>query len=105
MTIAKRALWPEQTPTPGNFLTPFSIEEEPELAQVIRNFVKEKLQAHSMVLQEIISSNLKVKNDWLERLSWEVSLELTQNNLKMKQRWLKKTLRYKNIWMKYKRIF
>ena len=40
---------------------------------MIGNIVKEELQAHEVVLQEIVSSNLKVTNERLEKLSGEFS--------------------------------
>lgn len=57
MTRTKKALQREQTPTSNNFLTPLSHEEETMLAHMIRNIVKEELQVHEAVLQEIVSSN------------------------------------------------
>ena len=82
----KKQLQQEQTPTPSNFSAPLSNEEETALAHLIRNIVTEELQAHEVVLQEILSSNLKLKNEWLEKLSREVSnieesLEFTQKQL------------------------
>ena len=40
---------------------------------MIRNIIKEELQTYEVVLQEIVSSNLKVTNEQLEMLSGEVS--------------------------------
>ena len=83
MTRTKKALQWEQTPTSRNFLTPLSNEEETLLAHMIRSIIKEELQTHDTVLQETVSSNLKVTNERLEKLSGEVSdikksLEFTQ---------------------------
>ena len=93
MTRAKKQLQQEQTPTPSNLSTPLSNEEETALAHIIRNIVKEELQVHKVVYQEIVSSNFKVTNERLEKLSEEVS-EIK----KTKQRQLKKTLKhYKKV--------
>ena len=89
MTRAKKQLQQEQTPTPSNLSTPLSNEEETALAHIIRNIVKEELQVHKVVYQEIVSSNFKVTNERLEKLSEEVS-EIK----KTKQRQLKKTLKH-----------
>ena len=72
MTRAKKQLQQQQTPTTSNFSTPFS-NKETVLANMIRNIIKEELQAYEVVLQEIVSSNLKVTNEQLEMLSGEVS--------------------------------
>ena len=40
---------------------------------IVRNFVKEELYAHEAVFQEIVSSNLKVTNERLEKLCGKVS--------------------------------
>ena len=50
-----------------------------------------------MVLQEILSSNLKLKNEWLEKLSREVSnieksLEFTQKQLEDETKVIKKDI-------------
>ena len=73
MASTKKALQREQTPTSSNFLMPLSNEEEMVLVHTNRSIVKEELQSHEVVLQEIVSSNLKVTNDGLEKLSGEVS--------------------------------
>ena len=59
MTKWKEALQREQTSTSIDFLTPFS-NEETVLTHMIRNIVKEELEALEAVLQEIVNSNLKV---------------------------------------------
>ena len=89
MTRTKKALQREQTPTSSNFLTPLSNKEETALAHMIGNVTKEELQAHEAVLQEIVSSNLKVTNERLEKLCGKVSnitnsLEFTQKQLEGK---------------------
>ena len=53
---------------------------------MIRNIVKEKLQANEVVLQVVVSSNLKIASERLEKLSEEVSdikknLEVTKRQL------------------------
>ena len=58
---------------------------------MIRNILQEELQTKEVVLQEIVSSNLKVTNERLEKLSGEFSdtkevYNLPRNNLKTKQR-------------------
>ena len=69
---SKKQQWQqEQTPTPNNFSKPISNGEELTLAQMIRNIVKEELQAHEVVLQEIVRSNLNITNELLVRLSVE----------------------------------
>ena len=73
MASTKKASQREQTPTSSNFLMPLSNEEEMVLFHTNRSIVKEELQSHEVVLQEIVSSNLKVTNDGLEKLSGEVS--------------------------------
>ena len=93
----KKQLQQEQTPTPRNFSTPLSNEEETALAHLIRNILTEELQAHEVVLQEILSSNLKLKNEWLEKLSREVSnieksLEFTQKQLEDETKVIKKDI-------------
>ena len=40
---------------------------------MIRNILQEELQTKEVVLQEIVSSNLKVTNERLEKLSGEFS--------------------------------
>ena len=50
-----------------------SNEEETALAHMIRNILQEELQTKEVVLQEIVSSNLKVTNERLEKLSGEFS--------------------------------
>ena len=90
----KKALQLEQTSSSNNFLTPLQNEEETALAHMIRNILKEELQAHQMVLQEIVRivrSYLKITNKQSEKLSGEASditesLEFTQKDLKIKQR-------------------
>ena len=62
---------------------------------MIGNIVKEELQAHEVVLQEIVSSNLKVTNERLEKLSGEVSdikesLEFTQKQIEDEIKEIKK---------------
>ena len=62
---------------------------------MIGNIVKEELQAHEVVLQEIVSSNLKVTNERLEKLSREVSdikesLEFTQKQIEDETKEIKK---------------
>ena len=62
---------------------------------MIGNIVKEELQAHEVVLQEIVSSNLKVANERLEKLSREVSdikesLEFTQKQIEDETKEIKK---------------
>ena len=42
-------------------------------AHMIRNILQEELQTKEVVLQEIVSSNLKVTNERLEKLSGEFS--------------------------------
>ena len=88
LTRAKKQLQQEQTPTPSSFSTSLSNEEETALADMIKNIVKEELQLQ-MVLQEIVSFNLKITNERLEKLSAEVSdikesLEFTQKILEDK---------------------
>ena len=97
MTRTKKALQREQTPTSSNFLTPLSNKEETALAHMIGNVTKEELQAHEAVLQEIVSSNLKVTNERLEKLSGEVSditknLEFTQKQLEDETKVIKKNI-------------
>ena len=53
---------------------------------MIRNIVNEKLQVNEVVLQVVVSSNLKIANERLEKLSEEVSnikknLEFTKKQL------------------------
>ena len=71
MKSKKQQLQQEQTPAPNNFSKPLSNGEEITLAQMIRNIVKEELQAHEVVLQEIVRSNLNITNELLVRLSVE----------------------------------
>ena len=64
---------------------------------MIRNIVKEELQAHEVLLQEIVSSNLNITNELLERLSGEVSdikesLEFTQKQLEDETKVIKKDI-------------
>ena len=64
---------------------------------MIRNTLKEELQAHKTVLQEIVSSNLKVINERLEKLSGEVSdirksLVFTQKHFKDETKVIKKDI-------------
>ena len=97
MTRAKKQLQQEQTPTPSNLSTPLSNEEETALAHIIRNIVKEELQEHKVVYQEIVSSNFKVTNERLEKLSEEVSkikenLEFTQKQLEDETKAIKKDI-------------
>ena len=40
---------------------------------MIRNILKEELQTNEVVLQEIVSSNFKVTNERLEKLSGETT--------------------------------
>ena len=72
----KKALQPEQTSSSNNFLTPLQNEKETALAHMIRNILKEELQAHQTVLQEIVRIvrfYLKITNKQSEKLSGEVS--------------------------------
>ena len=85
----------EQTTTQSNLSTPFSIEEKTVLVHMITNIVKEELQTNEMVLQKVVSSNLKVTNERLEKLSREVSdmkerLEFTQKQLEDETKAIKK---------------
>ena len=96
-TRTKKALQREQTPTSSNFLTPLSNKEETVPAHMIGNVIKEELQAREAVLQEIVSSNLKVTNERLEKLSGEVSditrnLEFTQKQLEDETKVIKKNI-------------
>ena len=64
---------------------------------MIRNTLKEELQAHKTVLQETVSSNLKVINERLEKLSGEVSditksLVFTQKHFKDETKVIKKDI-------------
>ena len=64
---------------------------------MIRNTLKEELQAQKTVLQEIVSSNLKVINERLEKLSGEVSditksLVFTQKHFKDETKVIKKDI-------------
>ena len=64
---------------------------------MIRNTLKEELQAHKTVLQKIVSSNLKVINERLEKLSGEVSditksLVFTQKHFKDETKVIKKDI-------------
>ena len=97
MTRGKKQLQLEQIPTPSNFSTLLSNEEETVLAHMVRNIVKEELQAHEVVLQEIVSSNLKITNERSEKFSGEVSdikesLEFTQKQLEDKTKVIKKDI-------------
>ena len=85
----------EQTTTQSNLSTPFSIEEKTVLVHMITNIVKEELQTNEMFLQKVVSSNLKVTNERLEKLSREVSdmkerLEFTQKQLEDETKAIKK---------------
>ena len=85
----------EQTTIQSNLSTPFSIEEKTVLVHMITNIVKEELQTNEMVLQKVVSSNLKVTNERLEKLSREVSdmkerLEFTQKQLEDETKAIKK---------------
>ena len=60
--------------------------------------IKEELQTHEAVLQEIVSSNLKVTNERLAKLSGEVSdiiksLEFTQKQLEDETKVIKKDIK------------
>ena len=62
---------------------------------MIGNIVKEELQAQEVVLQKIVSSNLKVTNERLEKLSGEVSeikesLEFAQKQIEDETKEIKK---------------
>ena len=64
---------------------------------MIMNIVKEELQATKVVLQEIVSSNLKITNERLEKLSGEISdikesLEFTQKQLEDKTKVIKEDI-------------
>ena len=64
---------------------------------MIRSIVKEELQAHEAVLQTIVSFNLKVTNERLEKLSREVnditkSLEFTQKRLEDETKVIRKDI-------------
>ena len=79
-------------------MTPFSNEEETALAHIIRNIVKEELQSHEAIVQEIVSSHLKVTNKRLEKLSGEVShitksLEFIQKQLEDETKVIKKDIK------------
>ena len=64
---------------------------------MIMNIVKEELQATKVVLQEIVSSNLKITNERLEKLFGEISdikesLEFTQKQLEDKTKVIKEDI-------------
>ena len=95
MTRAKKNYSSNKLLPPAIFQHLFLTKKKTALAHIVGNIVKEELQAHEVVLQEIVSSNLKVTNERLEKLSGEVSdikesLEFTQKQIEDEIKEIKK---------------